>query len=229
MTVLVIDPDSSSLDPSAEWLREDGYQVIVARDGLSSVDEFLSHHPDAVFVDLTLSDPVGWEIVQSIRGVSIIPVFVVSTAADQVSLRKAFDLGVDGYVVKPSKRSELLERLTAARHRMNGSDGHDGTTYDRGGPIIDWRRREVRVDGKLVHLTATEFRLLSLLAKRRGRVLTHDEILSDVWGPNHVGDRNSVKLYVWCIRQKVEAEPANPRWIVTKRGVGYCLAAASDA
>lgn len=222
MTVLIIDPDSSSLDPSAEWLREDGYHVIVARDGLSSLDVFLGHHPDAVFVDVSLSDAVAWEIVQRIRSVSIIPVIVVSATSDQLSLRKAFDLGVDGYVVKPSKRSELLERLAASRY-LYGSDGHNGRMYQHARLTIDWRSRAARVEGKLVHLTATEFRLLSLLAKRRGRVLTHDQILCDVWGPNHLGDRHSVKLYVWYLRQKVEADPANPRWIVTKRGVGYSL------
>ena len=224
MTVLVIDPDSYWLELSANWLRQDGQRVIVASDGLSGLRQLFNHHPDAAVVDVTPSGTDGWDTVQRIREVSNMPVIVISARADQISLKKGFDLGVDGYIVKPFEQSELLERLAAVLRRVYSGNGHNGTIYQQDGLTIDWRSHEVRVEGKPIHLTATEFRLLSLLVERRGWVLTHDQILSHVWGSNHLGDRNNVKLCVWYLRQKIEASPAHPRWILTKRGIGYCFA-----
>ena len=225
MTVLFIDPDAYWLELAAHWLREDGHRVVVASDSLSGLRQLFNHHPDVAIVDVSPPSTDAWGTVQRIRELSNIPVIVVSTAADQVSLKKGFDLGVDGYVVKPFERSELMERLAAVLRRAYGGNGHNGTIYHQDGLAIDWRSHEVRVDDKPVHLTATEFRLLSLLVERRGWVLTHDQILSHVWGSNHLGDRNNVKLYVWYLRQKIEANPTHPRWIRTKRGIGYCFAA----
>ena len=229
MTVLVVDSDSYWLELCASWLREDGHRVIVAGDALSGLRQLFSHHPDAAIVDVTPTFSDGWEAVQRIREVSGMPVVVISARADQSSLKRGFDLGVDGFIVKPFEKSELLERLTAVLRRVyngngNGNgNGHNGTMFHQDGLAIDWRSHEVRVEDTPIHLTATEFRLLSLLVERRGWVLTHDQILSHVWGSNHLGDRNNVKLYVWYLRQKIEANPAHPRWILTKRGIGYCF------
>jgi two-component system KDP operon response regulator KdpE len=224
MTVLLIDPDSYWRELGATWLREDGHRVIVASDGLSGLRQIFNHHPDAAIVDVTPSGSDRWDIVQRVREVSNMPLIAISATADEASLRKGFDLGVDGYIVKPFEQSELLERLGAVLRRVYNSNGHNGTIFHQEGLTIDWRSHEVRVDDKPIHLTATEFRLLSLLVERRGWVLTHDQILSHVWGSNHLGDRNNVKLYVWYLRQKIEANPAHPRWIRTKRGIGYCFA-----
>jgi len=224
MTVLLIDPDPYWLELSAQWLREDGHWVVVASDGLSGLWQLISHHPDAAVVDVTPSDQDGWDTVQRIREVSNMPVIVITARADQISLKKGFDLGVHGYIVKPFGQSELLERLAAVLRRVYGGNGHNGTIFQQDGLAVDWRSHEVRVDGKPVHLTATEFRLLSLLVERRGWVLTHDQILSHVWGSNHLGDRNNVKLYVRYLRQKIEANAADPRWILTQRGIGYRFA-----
>ena len=224
MTVLLIDADPYWSELAAGWLREGGHRVITAGDGLSGLRQLFDHHPDAAVVDVTHTDSDGWDTVRRIRDVSHMPVIAISARADQASLKKGFDLGVDGYIVKPFERAELLERLAAVLRRVFGGNGHNGTVYHQDGLAIDWRSHEVRVDDNPVHLTATEFRLLSLLVERRGWVLTHDQILSHVWGSNHLGDRNNVKLYVWYLRQKIEANPARPRWIRTKRGIGYCFA-----
>ena len=229
MTVLMIDSDAYWLELCAGWLREDGHPVITASDGLSGLRHLFNHHPDAAIVDVSPSESGGWDTVQRIREVAHMPVIAISARADEVSLKKGFDLGVDGYIVKPFEQSELLERLNAVLRRVyngngNGRDGHNGSIFQQDGLAIDWRSHEVRVDDQPIELTATEFRLLSLLVERRGWVLTHDQILSHVWGSNHLGDRNNVKLYVWYLRQKIEADPAHPRWIRTKRGIGYCFA-----
>jgi two-component system KDP operon response regulator KdpE len=227
MTALLIDPDSYWRELGANWLREDGYTVIVANDGFSGLRQLFNYHPDAAIVDVSPSGPDRWDTVRRVREVSNMPLIAISATADEVSLRKAFDLGVDGYIVKPFEQSELLERLGAVLRRVYHGNGHNGngTVFHQDGLSIDWRSHEVRVDEQPIHLTATEFRLLSLLVERRGWVLTHDQILSQVWGSNHLGDRNNVKLYVWYLRQKIEANPAHPRWIRTKRGIGYCFAA----
>jgi two-component system KDP operon response regulator KdpE len=224
MTVLLVDSDPRWLDVGASSLRESGYRVVTASDGLSGLRQLFQHQPDAAVVDVPPSDTDGWDAVQRIREVSNIPVIVVSTRADQTSLKKGLDLGVDGYVVKPFERSELLERLAAALHRTYGGKASNGTLYVHDGLSIDWRSHEVRVGGEPVHVTATEFKLLSLLVTRRGWVLTHEQILSHVWGPNHLRAKDNVKLCVWCLRQKIEADPKRPRRILAKRGVGYSFA-----
>jgi len=227
MTILLVDSDPRWLDRGASSLRKSGYRVVTASDGLSGLRQLFQHQPDAAVVDVPPSDTDGWDGVQRIRDVSSIPVIVVSARADQVFLKKGLDLGVHGYVVKPFEESELVERLAAAlRHTYdgngnNGGNGRNGTLYEHDGLSIDWRSHEVRVEGERVHLTATEFKLLSLLVARRGWVLTHEQILSHIWGSDHMRDKGSVKLHAWNLRQKIEADPKCPRRIFARRGIGY--------
>ena len=224
MTILLIDSDSRSLDDGARCLRESGYRVVTGSDGFSGLRQLFEHQPGAAVVDVPPSDMDGWDPVQRIRDASSIPVIVTSARADQVFLKKGLDLGVHGYVVKPFEGNELVERLAAAlRHTHNGN-GRNGTLYEHDGLSIDWRSYEVRVEGKPVHLTATEFKLLSLLVARPGWVLTHEQILSHIWGSNHMRDKGNVKLCVWNLRQKVETDPKRPCRILARRGIGYCFA-----
>jgi CheY-like chemotaxis protein len=146
MTVLLIDPDTYWGELCASWLREDGHRVILAGDGLSGLRQLFNHHPDAAIVDVTPSGSDRWDTVQRIREVSNMPVIVISATADEVSLKKGFDLGVDGYIVKPFEQSELLERLAAVLRRVYNSNGHNGTIFHQDGLAIDWRSHEVRVD-----------------------------------------------------------------------------------
>ena len=224
MTILLVDSDPRWLDRGASSLRKSGYQVVAASDGLSGLRQLFQHQPDAAVVDVSPSNMDGWDAVQRIREVSNIPVVVTSARADEMSLKKGLDLGVDGYVAKPFEGSELVERLAAALSRAYGGNGNNGTLYGHDGLSIDWRSHEVRVEGKPVHLTATEFRLLSLLVARPGWVLPHEQILSHIWGSNHMRDKGNVKLCAWNLRQKIEADPKCPRRILAKRGIGYVFA-----
>jgi two-component system KDP operon response regulator KdpE len=224
MTILLVDSDPRWLHRGASSLRESGYQVVTASDGLAGLRQLVQHQFDAAVVDVPPSDTGGWDAVQRIRDVSRIPVIVVSARADEVFLKKGLDLGVHGYVVKPFEGSELVERLAAALRRTYDGNGSNGTLYEHDGLSIDWQGHEVRVEGKPVHLTATEFKLLSLLVARPGWVLTHEQILSHIWGSNHMRDKGNVKLCAWNLRQKIEADPKCPRRILAKRGIGYVFA-----
>ena len=153
---------------------------------------------------------------------SDIPIILVASRANQSSLQKAFSLQLDGYLVKPVEAEELLARLAAVvRKTYNNYSSPTSTIFRHEGLTIDWKRFEVRIDGRPVHLSVTEFKLLALLVERRGWVLTYDQILTHVWGPDYMGDKSKVKLYIWYLRRKLEAAPAQPRWIITKYGIGY--------
>lgn len=208
-----------------ECIEEGGYDVIMADDWREGLRQLYNSHPDAAVL---LMDGMDWSSVERVREVCDIPIVLVASRATRSSLQRAFDLGLDGYLVKPLQPGELVGRLTAVVQKAsNHKNFHsDPTSVFRHETLtIDRRKMEVQLDGENVHLSPTEFRLLSLLVERRGWVVPYDEILTKVWGPAYVGDRNNVKLYIWYLRRKLEADPANPRWILTKYGVGYTFCA----
>jgi len=222
--ILVIgcgDRESRSL---GECIEEGGYDAIVADDWRDGLRELYNWHPDAAVL---LMEGADWSSVERIRELCDIPIVLVTSQATRSSLQRAFDLGLDGYLAKPVQPGELVGRVTAVVQRVsnnrNSHSDHD-SIFRHESLTIDRRRMEVQLDGETVHLSPTEFRLLSLLAERRGWVVSYDEILTKVWGPAYVGDRNNVKLYIWYLRRKLEADPANPRWILTRYGVGYAFA-----
>lgn len=222
-TVLVVDASQDDLQSTVGYLEERGYQAIQVDDGASALRQLYSRHPDAVVIDVALRDGDGWSVVQRIREVTDIPVVVVSARADRSSLKKGFDLSVNGYLVKPFDGDELIDRLGTLLSRSDGN-GARPWFFQHEDLHVDWRSQRVKVDDNAVSLTATEFKLLSTLVEHRGWVLTHDQILNKVWGSNYIGERNNVKLYVWYLRRKIEKNPKRPRWILTRRGVGYQFA-----
>lgn len=221
LLALVIDGDEAHLQVVAGWLQEGGYDVVSAEDGLSGLRQYFALHPDFVIIDLDVAEMPGWQVVERIREITDTPVLVTAVEADTANLKKGFDLSIDGFLLKPAKKDELLVRMDAIRDRNYGDGSKQRHIYQRNGLTIDWRSCEVYVRGQPVSLTGTEFKLLSYLVERRGWVLSHDQILNHVWGPDYVGDRDQVKLYVWYLRQKIEENGSKPSLIVTKRGLGY--------
>jgi len=164
----------------------------------------------------------AWKGLQRIREYSHVPMILVSLQASRDSLQKAFDLGADGYLVRPVNAEQLLGRLgSVLSHKARNNHKASSSVFRHENLIIDWKRFEVRVDERAVHLSPTEFNLLSFLVKRRGHVVTYDQILTHVWGSNYIGDKHNVKLYIWYLRRKLEPDPKHPRWILTKHGIGY--------
>jgi len=225
LQVLVIDKDPLHVATVAHWLHESGYDSASAEDGLSGLRRFFDLRSDIVVVDLDLQEMPGWQVVERIREIVDTPIMVTASHADAESLRKGFDLEVSGFLVKPLKKRDFVGRLNIIREKhFNGDNGHRWH-FQRNGLQIDWRSCEVSVHGEPVPLTAMEFKLLAYLVEYRGWVLSHEQILSHVWGMDYAGDLNQVRLYIWYLRRKIEEDPRNPKFVVTKRGLGYSFAA----
>lgn len=223
--VLFIDDDPELVDLAQTWLRNAGYDAYAAKDGNEGLRQLYCYRPDLVLLDVVMPHMDGWEVCRRIRDMCEIPIIMVSVNGQKSDLVKAFNLGVDDYVTKPIHFPELVARVQAVLRRHSTNAKQDEKAVFHNEEIdLEWRSRQVWVRGQRVTLSPTEFRLLSCLIENRGWVVTHEELLRKVWGPNYLGDRSYVKLYVRYLREKIEAEPSKPRWILTERGVGYRFA-----
>lgn len=207
-------------------LTAEGYRVIEAENGQRGVLKAATHKPDLVMVDLGLPDLDGVEVVKRIRAWSALPILILSARSEEADKVAALDAGADDYVTKPFGVGELTARIRVAlRHAAHGGL-EDAEGMLRFGDIeIDLERRLVRAEGKDVHLTPIEFRLLGCLAKHAGMVLTHRHLLREVWGPSHVDQSHYLRIYMKQLRHKLEPDPARPRYLLTETSVGYRLVA----
>ncbi len=206
-------------------LQSHGFEVHEAETGAAGLAEAANRKPDLVILDLGLPDMDGVEVVRKIREWSAMPVIVLSARAMETDKVAALDAGADDYLTKPFGLGELLARIRVAlRHARRGAQDKDGT-FTVAGLKVDLAHRRVAVDGREVHLTPIEYRLLAALVKHAGKVLTHRQLLGDVWGPGHVERNHYLRIYMANLRQKLEADPARPRFLLTEAGVGYRLAA----
>jgi two-component system KDP operon response regulator KdpE len=221
--VLIVDGHRADLEETKQLLHANGFDTAEAGDGLSGLRQFFNLHPDIVIVDLAVSEMSGWKVVRRIREMSETPVIVTAADATNEDAAEALDVGVEGFLTKPYDARDLIARLNAGR-TQSMHDDEEKWVYRRNGLTVDLRSCEVFVHGEPVGLTSTEYRLLTYLIDRRGWVLSHDQILSHVWGSDYIGERNQVKLYIWYLRKKLEHDPARPQLIVTRRGLGYAFA-----
>jgi two-component system KDP operon response regulator KdpE len=203
-------------------LEAHGYRFIEASTLASALVAAVTHNPEVVLLDLILPDGDGLELTRRLREWSRVPILVVSARGQEADKVAALDAGADDYLTKPFGTQELLARIRVAlRHNTAGSE--PSPVLDCGGLRIDLARRQVWKGETEVHLTPTEYRLLSLLARHVGRVLTHRQILMEVWGPNALEHTHYVRVYAAELRKKLEDDPARPRWLLTEPGVGYRL------
>jgi len=202
-------------------LGSNGYRVLEAETMREAEQLATGHNPDVFLLDLTLPDGDGIELARRLREWSKAPILVVSARGREEDKVNALDAGADDYLTKPFGVNELLARLRVAlRHARTAPDA---PPVLEAGPLrIDFARREVTVEGREVRLTPTEFKLLALLARHAGKVMTHRQILKEVWGPNAT-EAHWVRVHMAELRKKVEADPARPRLLVTEPGVGYRL------
>jgi two-component system KDP operon response regulator KdpE len=210
-------------------LTAEGYRVIEAENGERGVLEAATHKPDLVMVDLGLPDLDGVEVVKRIRAWSALPILILSARSAEADKVAALDAGADDFVTKPFGVGELTARIRVAlRHAARGGQQDAAGTLRFGDIEVDFERRLVRSDGRDIHLTPIEFRLLGCLARHAGMVLTHRHLLREVWGPSHVDQSHYLRIYMKQLRHKLEPDPARPRFLLTETGVGYRLAAESE-
>jgi two-component system, OmpR family, KDP operon response regulator KdpE len=203
-------------------LESESWRVIEAgtlKDGLS---EAATRRPDLVVLDLALPDGDGIELVRSMRAWSNLPILVLSARGDEKDKIQALDAGADDYLTKPFGIGELLARVRALARRRGRADAAE-PVFRAGDIEVDFANRRVKRAGQPVRLTPIEYRLLTLLATNAGRVLTHRQILREVWGPSHVEHEHYTRIYMGHLRRKLEADPAQPRYLLTETAVGYRL------
>ena len=205
-------------------LESEGWQVHEAATQQRGLIEAGTRKPDLLVLDLGLPDGDGMDLIRDVRGWSTVPIIVLSARADETDKVAALDAGADDYLTKPFGVGELLARVRAnlRRPRAVGSEGAE-PVFRFGSVEVDARLRLVRRDGVEVHLTPIEYRLLSVLVANAGRVLTHRQLLREVWGPSHAEQSHYLRIYMGHLRQKLEADPAQPRHLLTETGVGYRL------
>ena len=206
-------------------LQGQSYRLFEAETGADGLIEAATRQPDIVIIDLGLPDMDGLEVIRRLREWSSVPVIVLSARGGERDKVAALDAGADDYVEKPFSTDELLARIRVAlRHAAGGPRAADAV-FEVGGLHVDQGRRVVRVDGADVHLTPIEYRLLTTMIRHAGKVLTHRQLLREVWGPSHVEDAHYLRVFMAQLRRKIEREPAQPRHLLTEPGVGYRLTA----
>ena len=221
-TVLVIEDEPEIRRFLRSALGSEGYRVLEAENGARGEIEAGAHKPDLAIVDLGLPDIDGVELIRRIRAWSPMPIVVLSARAQESAKVEALDAGADDYVTKPFGVGELLARLRAAlRHAARA--GQAGARLRLGELELDLERRRVTRSGAEVHLTPIEFRLLACLAQHLGLVVTHRQLLREVWGPSHVEHVHYLRIYMKQLRGKLEDDPVQPKYLLTDTGIGYRL------
>jgi two-component system, OmpR family, KDP operon response regulator KdpE len=206
-------------------LSSAGYRLDEASTGAEALRHAAQNPPDLVILDLGLPDMDGQIVLQQLREWLTAPIIVVSARDQEQQKIAALDRGADDYLTKPFSTGELLARIRATlRHAARLSGGPGDTNYEIGGLKVDLAARRVFTDGREVHLTPIEFKLLSTLIQSAGKVLTHRLLLNEVWGPQQVRETHYLRVFMANLRRKLEADPAQPRYLLTEQGVGYRLA-----
>jgi two-component system KDP operon response regulator KdpE len=222
-TILVVEDEPDIRRFLRSSLGADGYRVVESETGGRGAIDAGTHKPDLAIIDLGLPDIDGVEVIRCIRAWSPMPIIVLSARAQERAKIEALDAGADDYVTKPFGVGELLARVRVAlRHAFHPSSGK---VLKFGAVNVDFEKRRATREGREVHLTPIEFRLLGCLAKHAGMVVTHRQLLREVWGPSHVEHTHYLRIYMKQLREKLEADPVRPQHLVTETGVGYRLLA----
>jgi two-component system KDP operon response regulator KdpE len=220
--ILIIDDNPGVLDTVGAALERKGYQVLKATGGLAGVDMFCQHNPGLVILDVMMPDMSGWEVCRLLRESSSVPIIMLTALRQEHDIVRGLQDGADDYLAKPFSTHELLGRVRALlrRVRMVGTDAEE-QRVTAGSLVLVPQAHQVILGSRTVRLTPTEFRLLSILVKHAGQVVSHHTLLRDVWGEKYKADTRQLKVYVYYLRKKLEDDPANPRYIVSERGEGY--------
>ncbi|MFM8775687.1 MAG: response regulator [Actinomycetota bacterium] len=224
-TVLVIDDEESFIEALQVGLKREGFRIEVARDGAEALSVFDSVRPDAVLLDVMLPKVSGTDVCREIRKKSSLPIIMVSAKGSEIDTVVGLEVGADDYIVKPYRLRELVARLRAALRRGELSKSDDDTSgvgsVSIGSISIDPDQHVVTIRGQVTKLPLKEFELLYLLMANAGRVMTRETLIDRVWGTDYYGDTKTLDVHIKRLRAKIEQEPAEPKLVVTIRGLGY--------
>lgn len=224
-TVLVIDDEESFIEALQVGLKREGFRIEVARDGAEALSVFDSVRPDAVLLDVMLPKVSGTDVCREIRKKSSVPIIMVSAKGSEIDTVVGLEVGADDYIVKPYRLRELVARLRAALRRGELSKIDDDTSgvgsVSIGSISIDPDQHVVTIRGQVTKLPLKEFELLYLLMANAGRVMTRETLIDRVWGTDYYGDTKTLDVHIKRLRAKIEQEPAEPKIVVTIRGLGY--------
>lgn len=219
--IIIIDDDETLLELLAEHIQSAGYHTLTANNGQKGLQLTLDEKPDLVVLDVMMPGMDGWEVLTHLRKNSRIPIIMLTAKGEEIDKLHGFREGVDDYITKPFSFAELVARagavLTRSQHEKPAQQLSSGNLN------IDLNQRRVSVDGKIVELSPTEFRLLEVLAHNIHRTVSTEHILNKVWGSQYKGENEHVKRYIWMLRKKIERDPGDPQHILTERGFGYRL------
>ncbi len=220
--ILVVDDEERMVRFIRLNLEHDGFQVSEAFNGKEAIQKIRDVTPDLILLDVMMPDLDGFEVLETVREVSQVPVIMLTAKGEEDDRVRGLELGADDYVTKPFSPRELVSRVKAVLRRTEGASGSMHGLIEVDDRLkIDFDRREIWLEGKLVKLRPTEYRMLYHLVQNAGWVVTHDQLLTKVWGYEYRDEPHYVRLYINYLRQKLEANPSDPKYILTERGVGY--------
>lgn len=220
--ILVVDDEERMVRFIRLNLEHDGFQVSEAFNGKEAIQKIRDVTPDLILLDVMMPDLDGFEVLETVREVSQVPVIMLTAKGEEDDRVRGLELGADDYVTKPFSPRELVGRVKAVLRRTEGASGSMHGLIEVDERLkIDFDRREIWLEGKLVKLRPTEYRMLYHLVQNAGWVVTHDQLLTKVWGYEYRDEPHYVRLYINYLRQKLEASPSDPKYILTERGVGY--------
>jgi two-component system, OmpR family, KDP operon response regulator KdpE len=227
-TILVVDDEPRYLRLLEANLRTEGYEVLSARDGGSVLEIFSAHPVDLILLDIMLPDMDGFTVCQRIRQFSSVPIIMLTAKGEEQDRVRGLDVGADDYLVKPFSVMEMLARVRAVLRRAQSSELGQERFFTHSNLKIDFAKAEVWRGDQVVYLSATEYRLLLQFTHNIGKILTAEELLTSVWGPEYASDKEILWVTIARLRQKVEDDPHDPRHIVTRSGLGYLMPPEND-
>ena len=220
-TILIVEDDDDFSYLLSEHLHDTGYRCLFARDGVEALRIFEQSHPDLILLDVMMPRMDGMEVCRHIRQTSDVPIIIVSCRTRELDKVRGLELGADDYITKPISHREFVARVQAALRRSNRPISAKPVVQVDGRLTVDRARGEVLVDGQAVDLSPTEYKLLSYFLDHPGHLLTHQSLLTQVWGWEYAEETGYLKVHIHNLRKKIEPDPACPCYIVTERGLGY--------
>ena len=219
--LLLIDDDESLTELLGSYLSNQGFVIKVAKDGSEGLRFLFNYRPDLVILDVTMPKRDGWETLKRIREVSELPVIMLTARDDEQNILRGFSMGSDDYVTKPFSFAQLSARINAVLSRSDRQD-KGGQNYIQVGDLrVELHTKQVWRGEERIALTPTELKLLTVLMKHAGEVVSSEDLVRDVWGPQYAGEVGHVRRYIWHLRNKIEPDPENPRYVCNERGFGY--------